>query len=379
MFIAENYTLGYTFVTMNDVLYAVETGSTGIFKKPMNYDATNKSYSFGESIMMSTDSSATPLFVKEHGGHTYLYYSMTGGNGYTVNRLAIDGVNDDYNKLPVENQPDYRGVQVLDIDACSGWYLPEFVGNTLLFASEVEGMEDFNYIMGCNLTGANGMMTNGEIETLNESYEAVEEKISDYDSKTNSDGSKTYENLAGALRYEFYTRDGEYLGELMQAFVDVEGKELNYYYSEETVRIAKDFIDCTGDWATDEDGNAYAVKTVNGEEIKSNKRDYYYSLVGQMSQEDAEQYLEYFRNSTSYMKAYPVDNSTWWEKLSTGGKVGFIIGMVAAGLIVIAGATVLTIYLIRRKKGSDVDKKISKMMVDISDDKNIDVYGEDKE
>lgn len=380
LFIAEDYTTEYTFVTMDGVLYAVETSSSGIFKKPMNYDTVKNSYSFGDSIMMSTDATATPLFVKEQGGHIYLYYSMTGGNGYTVNRLAIDGTNDDYNKLPVEDQPDYRGVQVLDLDACSGWYMPEFVGNTLLFASEVEGMQDFNYIMGCNLSGESGIMTNGEIEALNEQYEAIEEKIADYDSKTNSDGSKTYENLAGALRYEFYTRDGDYLGELMQAFVDVEGKQLNHYYSEETVQIAKDFIDCTGDWATDEDGNAYATKRVNGEDIKSNKRDYYYSLVGQMSEEDATAYADYFKNNTSYMKAYPVDNSTWWEKLTTGGKVGFIIGMVAAGLIVIGGVTVLVIFLVKRKKkGAEAVDEGSKMKVDISDDKNIDVYGEDKE
>ncbi|MGN1372631.1 MAG: hypothetical protein ACI4VK_01130 [Candidatus Coproplasma sp.] len=380
LFISENYTTEYTFVTMEGVLYAVETSSTGIFKKPMNYDSVNNSYSFGESILMSRDTSATPLFVKEHSGHIYLYYSMTGGNGYTVYRLAIDGESDNYNKLPVEENPDYKGVQVLDIDACSGWYLPEFVGNTLLFASEVEGMSDYNYIMACDLTGENGIMTNAEIEELNERYDAIEEKIADFDSKTNSDGSKTYENLAGALRYEFYTRDGSYLGELMQAFVDVEGKELNYYYSEESVQIAKDFIDCTGDWATDEDGNAYLSKTINGEEVKSNKRDYYYSLVGQMSEEDAESYADYFKNNTSYMKAYPVDNSTWWEKLSTGGKVGFIIGMVAAGLVVIGGVVVLVIFLVRRKKmAAEGGESTSRMRVDISDDKDIDVYGEDKE
>ncbi|MGN0806747.1 MAG: hypothetical protein ACI4MC_06880 [Candidatus Coproplasma sp.] len=381
LFVAENYTTEYTFVTMDGVLYAVETGSTGIYKKPMTLDSATNSYSFGDNIKMSDDSSATALFIKEHGGHTYLYYSMTGGNGYSVNRLAIDGDNDNYNKLPVEDNPDYRGVQILDIDTCSGWYLPEFVDNTLLFASEAEGMQDFNYIMACNLTGESGIMTNGEIEALNERYDAVSDKIAEYDNKTNSDGSKTYENLAGALKYEFYTRDGEYLNELIQAFVDIEGKEIDYYYSEQSVAIAKDFIDCTGDWATDDDGNAYLEKTINGSvTVKSNTRDYYYSLIGKMSEEDAVSYSDYFKQNTAYMKEYPVDNSTWWEKLSTGGKVGFIIGMVAAGLIVIGGATWLTVYLVLRKKRSaEVSENADKLKVDISDDKNIDVYGEDKE
>ncbi|MGN1060800.1 MAG: hypothetical protein ACI4QN_03620 [Candidatus Coproplasma sp.] len=381
LFIAENYTTEYTFVTMDGVLYAVETGTNGIYKKPMNLNTTTNSYSFGENVKMSDDSSATALFVKEQGGHVYLYYSMTGGNGYTVNRLAIDGSDDKYNKLPVEDEPEYRGVKVLDLDACSGWYLPEFVGNTLLFASEVEGMQDFNYIMACDLTGESGIMTNGEIEALNERYEAISEKIQDFDSKTNSDGTQTYENLAGALKYEFYTRDGDYLGELIQAYVDIEGKDVDYYYSEQSVQIAKDFIDCTGEWATDADGNAYLEKTINGDvKVKSNTRDYYYSLIGKMSEEDAQAYGDYFKNNSSYMRAYPVDTSTWWEKLSTGGKVGFIIGMVAAGLIVIGGVVVLTIFLVRRKKrGAESVENVGKLKVDISDDKNIDVYGEDNE
>lgn len=380
-FIADNYTTEYTLVTMDNVLYAVETGANGIYKKPMTLNTTTNSYSFGESIKMSDDKSATALFVKEQGGHTYLYYSMTGGNGYSVNRLAIDGTDDKYNKLPVEDDADFRGVKVLDLDACSGWYKPEFVGNTLLFASEVEGMQDLNYIMACNLTGANGVMDNAEIEALNERYAAVTEKIEDYDAKTNADGTKTYENLAGALKYEFYTRDGAYLGELIQAYVDIEGKDADYYYSEKSVQIAKDFIDCNGDWEKDADGNAYLVKTINGDTtVKSNTRDYYYSLVGKMSEEDAKAYSDYFKNNTAYMKAYPVDNSTWWEKLSTGGKVGFIIGMVAAGLIVIGGVTVLTIFLVkRRKRTADPEQSAKKLKVDISDDKNIDVYGEDKE
>lgn len=381
MFIAENYTTEYTLVTLNDVLYAFELGSSGIFKKAMTFDSATNSYSFGDSLKISDATSATALFVKEHGDHVYLYYSVTGGNGYTVNRIAIDGSDEKYNTLPVEDEPDYRGVKLLDVDACSDWYMPEFVDNTLLFAAEVEGMQDFNYIMACDMKGANGVMTNAEIETLNERYEAVTEKINAYDEITNTDGTKTYENLSGALKYEFYTRDGAYLNELIQAFVDIEDKDVDYYYSEASVKIAKDFLERTNDWATDDDGNAYLSKTINGDlTVYSNTRDYYYSLIGQMSEEDIEAYGNYFKNNTDYMKSYPVDNSTWWEKLSTGGKVGFIIGMVAAGLIVIAGVTVLTVFLVKRKKKNKaVNDAVKKLKVDISDDKNIDVYGNEQE
>ncbi len=384
IFIAENYTTEYTLVTMKlqgaseKQLYAIETASGGIFRKPMTLNEQTKSYSFGESVKLCDAESATALFVKEQDGRTYFYYSLTGGNGYTINRIAIDGTDVDYTTLPVEDQPDYRGVKLLDLDACSGWYMPEFVDNTLLFAADVEGMTELNYIMACNVKGANGVMTNGEIEDLNERYEAVTKKIEAYDEKTNSDGTKTYENLAGALKYEFYTRDGEYLSELIKAYVDIEGRKEDYLYSAETVQIAKDFLANEGDWAKDADNNDYASKKINGEDISSNTRDYYYTLIGKMTEGDAEKFVDSFKNNTEYMKEYPVDNSTWWEKLSTGGKVGFIIGMVAAGLIVIGGVTVLVIFLVkRRKKRLEQGETIGKMKVDISDDKNIDVYGGD--
>lgn len=376
LFVAEDYTTEYTFVTLEGTLYAIETASGGIYRKPMEYNGNTKSYSFGDSVKMSDDSSATALFIKEEGGHVYFYYSLTGGNGYSVNRIAVDGDEDDYTKLPVEDKPDYRGVQLLDVDACSSWYLPEFVGNTLLFASEVEGMSEFNYIMACDMTGDDGIMTNAEIEALTERYEAVTEKIEAYDEKTNSDGSKTYENLSGALLYEFYTRDGAYLGELIQAYVDIEGRSEEYLYSAASVQIAKDFLANEGDWATDDGGDAYPDKTVNGEKVSANTRDYYYALIGRMTEEDAEAYADYFKNNTAYMQEYPVDTSTWWEKLSTGGKVGFIIGMVAAGLIVIGGVTVLVVFLVlRRKKSVEENVNAGKSKVDISDDKNLDVYG----
>ena len=78
---------------------------------------------------------------------------------------------------------------------------------------------------------------------------------------------------------------------------------------------------------------------------------------------------------TEYMKSYPVDDSTWWQGLSAGAKAGFIIGMVALGLLVIGGATVLTIFLIRRKRGKGEVVESKKIKIDITDDKDIDVYG----
>ncbi len=95
-----------------------------------------------------------------------------------------------------------------------------------------------------------------------------------------------------------------------------------------------------------------------------------------MSEEDAEALKEAYKSE--YMQAYPVDNSTWWEKLSTGAKVGFIIGMVAAGLVVLGGIALLTLFIVKRiKKKKEGAADDSKMKVDITDDKNVNVYDDE--
>ena len=38
----------------------------------------------------------TLLFTQKHGDENYVYYSLTGGNGYSVNRVCFDGTADRY-------------------------------------------------------------------------------------------------------------------------------------------------------------------------------------------------------------------------------------------------------------------------------------------
>ncbi len=335
------------------------------------------------ALTISTASAAKVLGIKEEKGNVNLYYlAADGTNGNALFRIAIDGDEDDYRKLSTEIEPDktlvYRSVKVLDADICSDWYLPEFVGDTLMFAGDGEGMTDFNYIMACDLTGADGRMTNKEITAYNEQLKAVTDKIDAYDEVENTDSTTAYKNLTAALKYLYYTRDVAYLNDLKQAYIDIEGKtEDNNIYSAESIKIYNSFINVEGEWKTwKKDGEEveFASRTINGEKVYSNTRDYYYSVVGKVTEADSKAISEHFRTADA-MPQYPVDNSTWWEKLSTGGKVGFIIGMVAAGLLVIGGAVVLTVVLVKRRKNrhGDADKK-KRMDVDITDDKDMNVY-----
>ena len=159
-----NVTTEYEFVNLSDGLYAINATSSGVTKSLVSNGK------IGSAINVTEDSASKMLYIKEEEelGHTYLYYSVTGGNGYTINRVAIDGEEDDYIKMPVPTENEdgelvydktYETVKVLNLDACSDWYKPEFVGEKLFFASETEGISSYNYVMVCDLKGAEGIMT----------------------------------------------------------------------------------------------------------------------------------------------------------------------------------------------------------------------------
>ena len=366
-------TTTYKFVEIKGETYAISTG-TNIMMGKLENGLVKHSYPISE------DSSANILFIREEdtdiGKNLYMYYSLSGGNGLTFYRIAIDGSEGNYGDLPDEVEWNktwtYKGVKILDLDACAAWYKPEFVGNTLVFASETFGMTSYNYVMACNLDNGKGkMLTNAQLHDLKEKYEKVTEKIEEYDKETNTDGSMAYENLSNALKYQWYTGDENYLDELIKAYVDISGKDKEYLYSERTAEIYHEYAKAEGDWADYKEDS----KTVNGKTVYANSRDYYYSVLGRMTEGDANGLKNYYKSQ--YMQSYPQDTRTWWEKLSTGAKVGFILGMVAAGLVVLAGLAIGTLYvikLIKNKKGGAIND--SRINVDITDDRDVDVYGD---
>ena len=367
----------YNFVTIDGEEWVLYNGDDGLELAQFNNGELENAFAITNS------GTATILAIREETTATesgtgtetltYVYYSLTGGNGYTFYRIALSTNQDNYrtNMLPYSDVYTYSEVRILDLDAYSSWYLPEFVDNTILFASETEGMDEYNYIMACDLSSEDGdMMSNAELNDYNEKYEAVSEKIAKYDEETNSDGSLAYENLSDALTYAFYTGDEGYLAELIQAYVDIEGEDEEYLYSTRSAEIYIEFCTVTGDW--EEYADDY--RTVNGETVHANRQQYYYALFGRMTEDDEEGLIETLR--ASFMQDYPEDTSTWWTKMGTAWQVVFIVAMCLVGLAVISGAVIVTIWLIRRKKNTPEDDGDSND-IDITDDKNIDVYEEE--
>jgi hypothetical protein len=226
--------------------------------------------------------------------------------------------------------------------------------------------------MAADLRNADGkLMTNEELKAYTEKYDDVLTKISDYDDVENTDGTQAYENLSSALTYLFYAgiEEKDYLDDLIKAYVDIESKDEEYIYSKESVQIYNDFVTADGDWAdykTD-------VRKVNGEDTYANTQRYYYSVVGKVTSDDAEAIIDGLKSD---LKDYPESDETWWEGLTTVAKVFFIIGMVVAGLLIIGGVVVLIIVLKRKKANKTVEAE-DKMQVDITDEKDVNVYADE--
>lgn len=394
-------------------LYAVDVGGTMLaadWNAVKSYDqlsyvladgssATSYTYIFGENkklkevlradekgfirsgidndgkIIITPDNDKTYYITKSEGQPTllftsgnYIYYSLTGGNGYTIHRVSYGGNADDYdaNKLPItEVDNEYKSVKILNLDCSSDWYKPEIYNGQILFPTQTENMTDYVYIMACDLRSADGkMMSNSQIKQLNEQFDKIKTKIEKY---TEAD----YPNLQKALKYVYFTNDGEYIHELAKAFVDVMKYDEYKYWSKDSLEVNDAFTLAAsdGDWYFEK------PKTVNGKEVSANRLEYYYSLVGQMSESDAKAYSDKLK--TTYLQEYPKAQTTWFNGLSVWAKVGFIAGVSVGvgGLLVIGGAVVLVLVIIKKKKSKLPEYTKRRIKVDTKDDKTIDVYG----
>lgn len=302
----------------------------------------------------------------------FLYYSVTSGNDWSINRIDYSGSVSDYEPLSA-GDTDYTAVKILDLSATSTWYKPEFIDGYLLFGSMTDNMTSYNYVMVFDMNVAGGIMSNAEIRKLNEMYKNLDDIISGTFGDANKYPANIYANIVNVLNYASYEGDGEYFKELAEVLnADIE-EGGNLVYSEQTFREYNNFLTPAADnaWADFTD-----KKTVNGREVYANTHAYYYSVLGNMNEKDAKAYAEGLQ--TKYLLAYPEEETTdWYAGLSTGAKAGFITGMCAAGLLVVGGAVVLTVYLVRRKKKNNTSTGKKRIKVDMTDDKDIDVYSDE--
>lgn len=345
-------------ITINKAEY---TGDDFKLQTKTSADEQNSLY---YNIVGSSAGTASIIHVDEK----YVYYTL--GSGTSVNRIDYTGKLSDYstNVLPSADS-DFDPVQILNIQASSSWYNPEFIDGQILFASATTQMSAYNPIMACDIKGK----SNKDIEELNEQFNGIEELINDTFSDTDKYPQASYANVQNALRYAFYTGESRsvYLNDLAARLNDKVEEDGDPVYSDKTLALYDEFL-------APAENNLWKEyldhRNVNGVEVYANRLDYYYCVLGEMNKTDSENYIAGLRNSYFVVEGEE-ENTSWWSGLSTANKVWFVIGMVAAGLVVAGGIAAAVILILRRNRKKSPEKRRRRIKVDLTDDKDIDVYG----
>lgn len=363
-----NASVAAIFLKNGDQHSYIYVDNGAIFRADVKKTATGISK---ETVRIVDKASAPSLmYVDSQDGFDYVYYSTAGANGSYLYRAVYNGTQADYN--PLLAKADYKPVQILKIDFASDWYLPEKVGDYLFFATaEAIGANSYNYVCTMNIA-----KTNGKIADLNEQYDAIMEKITDYSAKYTTLGNlmKYYfmaggdnavfnryyldQDMTGATPYE----NTDYFNAIL-AQAKEEGYSDTYLYSEFYQNEFISFTSHTGDYADAfkaEDGRYYDVQT------------YFYNWIGEITEGDMENIDNVFlKGWVRTLEEEEEDDSlpTWAIVLIVVGSVIVLAGIVLAILLPI---------LAKKRKVVEKKEKKAKMVVDTSDDKDIDVYDTEK-
>lgn len=327
----------------------------------------------------STASGATLLFADNTSDATYhyVYYSMANTNGNGIYRAVYNGKAEDYNQINAN--ADYQAVQILNLDYNSSWYAPEILDNLLFFSNaEAFGSTSYHYIYVVDLADANGLMTNGELEAFNEKYEEINDEISTVSGSYAPLGNlMTYYYTAGgntSVLNRYYATYHDLTGENAYAITDYynaaleeaanEGYSDTYLYSKYYQDTFAAFVNRTGEYEgkfVDENGEYYGVKS------------YFYNMIGELTEADGDAF------DTLFAKSWVVSLTDEEEE---SFPVWAIVLIIVGAVVVVAAVGTAVFFLVRsrRKKrgtGKAQGSGKRKYVVDMTDDKTIDVYATD--
>lgn len=327
---------------------------------------------YADTTVICTDASGAELISIDNTSdvnYSYLYFTRSNGAGYSVERAVYNGSGRDYDVLDYEDEDNsnFKPVKVLDLQHASGWYKYEIIDGYVYFAdAETVGSVSYSYVSVVDLTKDGKLMTNSQIETLNEKYKAVTDssKKVGFIAKQGEDVSS---NASAAMDYFFHTGSTttKYEDTLFYANIQdavEQGKKDDFLYSEDEQTAFKNYVEGKGDVEklVDENGKSYRT------------RSYFITRLGTIDEADEESIQDYWKNA---LQIYAPEEEEGEEALPTWAWA--LIG-VGIGLVVV-GAGVLTFFLVRKKKQLDKANapKVQRMKVDTTDDKSVDVYAEE--
>ncbi len=315
--------LDTTNATSSAIYYITESGKHEYLYVADNilYKAQAKENGEANVIEMAYNVTSATLWTLED---NYLYYYVSGDNGNNLVRIDYTGSANDYNRFLATD--DYKPLKIAYIDYNSGWYKPEFFGDTVLFSgAQADGSTSYNYVYAAKLGTAE------DIKAMNEKYEAVQEYIDEYSANT---------ALQSAMKYYFYT--GE-----RTLFDNV--KDL---YNEYQIEKFEEYVADT-------------------ELVEYN---YFVKLVGEIKADDKDAIEEDWANTllTESEDDEEEDGLPVWA-----------IWTIVGGSIVVVAAAVVVIVCVAKKKAAAKRAAAATVnaykhkKIDTTDDKSIDVYADD--
>ena len=262
-----------------------------------------QAYRAEETILSYNATGATLLFTEGN----YLYYSTSGTNGSSLNRIRYNGAKDDYNGMLAADL--IESVKYLDIDYKNSWYKPEAVAGHLFFANAATYGYGYTYVM-------KNHDDNAEIEAMNDKLEQV--------NKVFTEIGKKFSDVTNAAKFYFYTADKTKIREEKHV-----GE-----YKEDALAVFEQFTDLkAGAYGTDQlkdkSGKAYNVES------------YFYNRIGTINKADTEARDEALEK---LLLSEEEEEKTGWQTWQ------YVALWVPVGAVILAGAVVAAIFLLRKKR-----------------------------
>lgn len=270
----------------------------------------------------------------------YLYYSATESNVSRVYRMDYTGEKYSYSTTfeNTDAYADYQATALAYVELNSAWYAPEIIGDTLLYSNaKAFGSTAYNYVYAAKL-GADNLA----IKADNKAYDAPLKNIESEEYNYNAD-------LQTALEY--------------------------YYYSGETTAFDNVRDEYVKDLQDAFDGFVAKFTAAAGATPTYQKLSTFTALLGKMTEADTEAIEEDWADTLRSPKA---DEDK--EEFPTWAIVLIIAGSV---VVIAAAAGGVLLYLRKKKKVREAEAEATvnayKRKIDVTDDKNIDVYADDEE
>lgn len=261
MFIVNGENHSYIYTNGSDMIRADVNVVSGKLQEPTK---TTICRSASSATMLYTDNNNTT--------YKYLYFALENANGKSLNRVAYNGVEENYNKIIGDDN--FKAVKILNIDYISSWYTPEIINNKVFFGNAET--DAFSYVYVVDLENKDGnLMTNAEIKTFNGYYNDVKTVMSEL--------SEKYSNISNAISYYFMTGDKDRINLEIhkKMYSELELSEFNKFVNGEKseLYISDNNEDDVDDQFKDADGNSYRLYS------------YFMNRIGRMNDADAENCL----------------------------------------------------------------------------------------